>query len=358
MVREKYPYEILTLEDLPGEYWKPIPGFEDYYEISSYGRVKSLRRAYINRYGGERVLPEKIRKLKLTTNLNKKIGDLLYSLVITLSYEGQHYSYAVSRLVYHCFVEPFDLTDMDLRVSFKDGDGRNVDYRNLFITNRSALGLHAYESGRAESHLKVLSRPVSQFNGKGELLNQYVSIYEAAKQLGISGSAISAAASGDTFLYKGFVWQYGWRKTLRKDKLPRLAADAAPSAPEYNNEKWKDFPGYEGLYRLSNYGRVKALRKVSGAIYKRWYPERIMQVVFRSAPGEPGTGTGTGMVTLSKNRKKTSFAVARWVYHLFVKPFDIADRNWRIYYKDGDCHNLYYRNLMLKRAIWSFQGPE
>lgn len=37
-------YKNLSLEDLEGEVWKPICGYEQFYEISSYGRVKCLPR--------------------------------------------------------------------------------------------------------------------------------------------------------------------------------------------------------------------------------------------------------------------------------------------------------------------------
>ncbi len=37
-------YKNLSLEDLEGEVWKPICGYEQFYEISSYGRVKCLSR--------------------------------------------------------------------------------------------------------------------------------------------------------------------------------------------------------------------------------------------------------------------------------------------------------------------------
>ena len=34
----------LSLEDLDGEFWKPLPGYEGFYEVSSLGRVKVLER--------------------------------------------------------------------------------------------------------------------------------------------------------------------------------------------------------------------------------------------------------------------------------------------------------------------------
>lgn len=38
------PYQNLSLDDMPGEVWKDIPGWEGYYQVSNLGRVKSMPR--------------------------------------------------------------------------------------------------------------------------------------------------------------------------------------------------------------------------------------------------------------------------------------------------------------------------
>lgn len=37
-------YKNLSLEDMDGEVWKDIPGYEGYYQVSNMGRVKGLER--------------------------------------------------------------------------------------------------------------------------------------------------------------------------------------------------------------------------------------------------------------------------------------------------------------------------
>lgn len=37
------------------------------------------------------------------------------------------------------------------------------------------------------------------------------------------------------------------------------------------NEIWKDIPGYEGYYQVSNFGRVKSLRRVLKAGLRKGY---------------------------------------------------------------------------------------
>ena len=40
----QYTYQIKLLLDLPGEKWKPITDYENYFEVSNYGRIKSIER--------------------------------------------------------------------------------------------------------------------------------------------------------------------------------------------------------------------------------------------------------------------------------------------------------------------------
>jgi len=39
---QKYPYQNLSLKSIKGERWKDIPGLEDYFMVSNFGRVKRL----------------------------------------------------------------------------------------------------------------------------------------------------------------------------------------------------------------------------------------------------------------------------------------------------------------------------
>ena len=44
MILKEYPYQITTLANLPGETWRDLPIFDDFYQVSSHGRIKSLSR--------------------------------------------------------------------------------------------------------------------------------------------------------------------------------------------------------------------------------------------------------------------------------------------------------------------------
>lgn len=62
------------------------------------------------------------------------------------------------------------------------------------------------------------------------------------------------------------------------------------------NEIWKDVPGYAGTYQVSNFGRVKSLRKVlkadlrKGYLYislrnKKFNIHRLVAIAFIPNPG-------------------------------------------------------------------------
>ena len=69
-------------------------------------------------------------------------------------------------------------------------------------------------------------------------------------------------------------------------------------------EIWKDIKGYEGLYQVSNMGRIKSLN------YRRTGEEGLLS-------GKPNSG-GYLIVNLSKNKKRKSFYIHKLVAENFL----------------------------------------
>jgi hypothetical protein len=122
---KKNPIPVLNLsnEDLKNETWLPIEGFESSYLISSLGRVKSLGRFKANKVW----LKEHILKLVPDGNINRPASSLL----VSLNKDGRKYQQGVARLVYYHFVKKFDLSDLTIKIQFKDKRFYNLDYKNL-----------------------------------------------------------------------------------------------------------------------------------------------------------------------------------------------------------------------------------
>jgi len=82
-----------------------------------------------------------------------------------------------------------------------------------------------------------------------------------------------------------------------------------------NKEIWKDIFGYEGLYQISNLGRVKSLKRFrKGNLPKA----KLLQIKERILLQNPNTTGGYLRVTLSKDTVKTRYKVHRLVAEAFI----------------------------------------
>lgn len=100
----------------------------------------------------------------------------------------------------------------------------------------------------------------------------------------------------------------------------------------FEDEIWKDIAGYEGLYQVSNLGRVKSLERVGyqGRIVK----ERILKF------GK--NGSGYYVVNLCKNANRKTFQIHRLVAKLFI---DNKQEKPQINHKDENKTNNVVSNL-------------
>lgn len=105
-------------------------------------------------------------------------------------------------------------------------------------------------------------------------------------------------------------------------------------------EIWKDIIGYEGLYQVSNMGRVKALTKTfySGKKYsiKKTYNEKILRQCVRNKE------KGYLVVSLSKCSKSKLY----FVHRLVATAFLLKDKNKnQINHKDYNKQNNLLNNI-------------
>lgn len=100
------------------EEWRPVVGWEDYYEVSNLGRVRSLERLVVDRRGSRRVMPGRVRK-----QVPQVTGHLTVLLSGTTRYLAR-----VHRLVAEAFNGPCP-DGMECR--HLDGDPQNNRPGNL-----------------------------------------------------------------------------------------------------------------------------------------------------------------------------------------------------------------------------------
>jgi len=162
------------------EVWKDIPGYEGYYQVSNFGRVKSLERIVHYKPGSKsdnfhncHIVRERI--------LAQRINTTGYY-VVMLSRVAKRKLVLVHRLIAIAFIPNQDPNTMK-DINHKDGCRTNNDINNLEWCSRQYNVLHGYRSNK---HLPNHRKPVMCID-TGE---EFISVAEAGRTHKISPSNI------------------------------------------------------------------------------------------------------------------------------------------------------------------------
>lgn len=178
------------------EVWKPVKGYEGFYEVSNLGRVKSLER--IDRFN---------KKWKCRILKPNYVGK--HYQTIGLCKNGKVSRKKVHRLVAETFVpNPYNKP----QVNHIDGDKENNFANNLEWVTNAENQLHAREKGLnpiTKNNL-LYSIQVDMFTKNGDFIKTFPSICEAERQLGIHNGNIASCCKRDFWKYSagGFRWAY------------------------------------------------------------------------------------------------------------------------------------------------------
>lgn len=185
------------------EIWKNIEGFESRYQVSSFGRVRSLARIRGANVGGSYFQKQKILKL-----VEKNTG---YAQV-NLPKNGKWKVYLVHRIVAHHFIP---LIHGKIQVNHKNGVKTDNRVENLEWCTPSENGLHSYkvlkntiwQKGKKGEYTPT-AKPVLQKSLLGKLIKRWGCGLDAVRDGGFDSSCISRCCSGKSKSHKGFIWEY------------------------------------------------------------------------------------------------------------------------------------------------------
>ena len=167
------------------ELWRDIRGYEGLYQVSNYGRVRSLK------YG----------KIKILKQVKKPSKHL----IVTPSKNNVKEECFVHVLVATAFIpNPNGYTV----VHHIDHDPTNNRVENLIWMDKDAhLVLH--QSDRASAAKEANSKRVDQIDKvTGEVLRQWDSVMDAARALNYSFGNISQCCNGKRKSANNFIWKY------------------------------------------------------------------------------------------------------------------------------------------------------
>ena len=173
------------------EIWKDIPGYEGKYQVSSYGRVKSLN--YM-RTGKANILKPG----------HGKSGYFS----VTLSNNGSYKQKLVHRLVWEAFNGPIP---EGYEVNHRDENPGNNRLDNLNLLTHTDNQNWGTRNIRCKNAMiaKGYAKPVEQYSASGVFIRRYTSTYEASQMTGICQQNISAAVSKRRNIKPGgYIWRY------------------------------------------------------------------------------------------------------------------------------------------------------
>lgn len=173
------------------EIWKPVVGYEEYYEVSNFGRVRSLDRWV--EHGRHKNGHKALKKGKI---LNEKDNGHGYR-TVHLTVNRITKDYYVHRLVAIAFL---DNSDNLPEVNHIDDNPANNCLDNLewcTAQYNDKYGIHKY----------ARNKEVFMFTLDGEYVDHFISCAEAERILGLIGG-ISSVCNKKRKSAGGYIWRY------------------------------------------------------------------------------------------------------------------------------------------------------
>ena len=180
-----------AISNLPGETWKPVVGWEGLYEVSSEGRLKTLKRTIQTKHGVLRTRGARVLKANITNH-----GYVM----ATLTRNGcQHYE-TVHRLVLKAFVGP-----CPPGMEACHGNGVRTDNRLINLRwathseNEADKRLHGTNCAGSKCGSAKLTE--SQVRSIKAMLSRGLFSTAIGRMLGIPASTVQNIKNGSTWSY-------------------------------------------------------------------------------------------------------------------------------------------------------------
>lgn len=182
------------------EVFKDILGYEGLYQISNYGRVKSLKRKNIFYCGLRKEYAERPVKEKILSISKSNRGYLQ----VCLTKNGKYKTFLVHRLVAQTFI-PNPLNK--LTVNHIDGNKENNCVNNLEWATSSENIKHAFTIGIKEIHNKL---KVNQYDLEDNFIKTWncITDFLKANNINLKSSNISMCCKGKRPTAYGYKWKY------------------------------------------------------------------------------------------------------------------------------------------------------
>ena len=181
------------------EIWKDIKGYEGEYQVSNFGRVRSLGMSFIrNDFKPYTRQPRVMRPIKNYTGY----------LSVELHKQGYAKRYLIHRLVAQAFIPNEDCLP---EINHIDEDKTNNCVDNLEWCTHKYNSNYGTRADRIKNTIKKTRKaiPVLMYSKNGVLLRRFEAINEAALTMNIScGSIVECCKGKRRKSAGGYIWKY------------------------------------------------------------------------------------------------------------------------------------------------------
>lgn len=256
---------------LENEIWKPIKGYEGYYEISNLGRVKSIERfvkqGKLNRHVSEKLKSESINPYGYPT--------------VTLCKDRRSRSYPIHRLIAEAFIpNPENKPQVDhINTNRKDYSLSNLRWvtskensNNEKTLAHCQQNTYTKEVSQRSNFTKKLRKTktapitVYQYSKDGNFIKEYQSSNDACRQTGISASAIRRVINDNTQSAGGYLWTSKLVDNIKYEHRPNSLSKHVLQFDKDGNfiKEWKSMNEAAkelGIYPANIYRSIKSNSK-------------------------------------------------------------------------------------------------
>lgn len=174
------------------EIWKGIKNYEELYQVSNLGNVRSLGN-----------------KTHTTTHLLKLRNKRGY-FEVALCKNGKYKYYLVHRLVYEAFNGEIPEGMQVNHINENKTDNRLENLNLMTPKQNSNWGTRNKRNSIKRKGVQntKCSKPIVQFDLHGNFIQEWPSAAEAQRQLGFSSGNICACLKGRQRTFKNYIWKY------------------------------------------------------------------------------------------------------------------------------------------------------
>lgn len=171
------------------EIWKDIKGYENIYQVSSLGRVKSLDKQIIRSNGYKQTFKSRLLKPALSNN---------NYLTVALCNNGKQKTHTVHRLVAETFIEN--------KNNYKCINHIDENKQNNRVDN---LEWCTYKYNNCyNDKAKNTRKRIYQYSKDNKFIKEWDGIINIQKELNISRNCITRVCKGKRKTTRGYIWRY------------------------------------------------------------------------------------------------------------------------------------------------------